>query len=215
MSSRLDETAAGRHEYRHDSTDIGRFWIAIGVAVLGVLAYDLTIGSRGDDRAVGLIGAALTCLGAGLLFLERSRFVFDTRGQRIEWSRRHGLRRRHGQLRFDEIADVFAHSPIGDEGTPSRRVVLKLKDGSELPLTVGFAVDPQDAQLLLAQRLRALLIDQGRANRAGAAADDIDDNLRALVHAGRDMDAIRLLRETRRLDLLAAKQRIEELKRRG
>ncbi|ALP52602.1 hypothetical protein Tel_05260 [Candidatus Tenderia electrophaga] len=214
MALKIYETTDGRIEYRHDSTAWGRLWVVIGFVFFGVLVYDLTIGSRGDQRAVGLIGAAFTCFGIGLLLLERSHLTVNTSARRIEWLRRHGLRLRQGQLSFDKIGDVYAHSPVGDEGTPSRRVVLKLKDGKELPLTAAFLVDPDDAQLLFAQRLRILLVNGDKATQ-DASPDVIDDNVRALVRAGHEIDAIRLLRESRKVDLTTARQHVQEIKRDG
>lgn len=214
MALDIHETTGGLIECRHDSTALGHFFNAIGTLVLGVLAFDLTLGSRGAHRAVGLAVTAFTCFGFGLLGLERSHFTFNTHARLIAWSRRHGLNCRQGQLSFDDIDEVFAHSPIGDEGTPSRRLVLKLRDGREMPLTANFLVDHDDKIFRFAHRLRALLAKENNTDHR-VSANYINTNVLALVRAGHEMDAIRLLCESTKVDLTTAKQRIEDIKRGG
>src|SRR5258705_5805821 len=119
MESR--EEADGTLIVSHDSRRLALFLFALGALFLLTLAYDLTLGTRGTNRAVGLVGAAATCIPSGLMFFETAGFAFDARRRRIDWRRRFAFSRRRGSLLFEEIRDVAIEPPIGDEGIPSRR----------------------------------------------------------------------------------------------
>ena len=119
----------------------GRVWSKwlFGGALLmaAIAAYDLTIGTRGDDRLIGLIGGIVTCAGAGAVMFETARFRVDPFHRIIEWDRRWAFQHRSGTLRFDDVRHVAIEVPIGDEGIPSRRLVLHMTDGSMVPVTAG------------------------------------------------------------------------------
>jgi hypothetical protein len=120
----------------------GRLWSKwlLGGALLmaGTAVYDMTIGTRGDDRLIGLIGGIATCVGAAAVMWETARWRVDPFHRRIEWDRRWAFQHRSGTLRFADVRHVAIEVPIGDEGVPSRRVVLHLHNGSMIPLTVGY-----------------------------------------------------------------------------
>jgi hypothetical protein len=98
---------------------------------------------------------------------------------------------------------VLVERPIGDDGAPSRRIVLRRTAGESIPMTVGYRPDADGAVLHIANRIRTLL------------GHDIDathmSNVRALIAAGETIDAIRILREEEGLSLTDAKRRIDEL----
>jgi hypothetical protein len=52
---------------------------------------------------------------------------------------------------------VLVERPIGDDGTPSRRIVLKTATGDDIPMTVGYRPDADGAVLHIASRIRVLL----------------------------------------------------------
>jgi hypothetical protein len=122
---------------------------------------------------------------------ETSRFVFDPARRTVEWRRRFLFRERGGTLPFDAIEQVELQVPIGDDGIPSRRVALRLRDGGELPLTVGYAVDFDGSRRALALRLR--------------------DEARRLASSGRIIEAVKHVRRETGVSLTEAKRRVDEL----
>lgn len=185
----------------------GRLWTKwlLGVAALFAVtaAYDLTIGSRGDDRLIGLVAAAATLAGAALVLFETTRFRVDSMRRVIEWERRWAWQRRRGTLRFDEVRYVAVEVPLGDEGVPSRRIVLHTTGGAMIPVTVGYRTDADNRISGAAESLRVALGHSSRPPAAEAA--------RALVASGRKIDAIKLLVDEERLSLSEAKARVDQL----
>jgi hypothetical protein len=200
----IEERDDGSLLVTYDSA--GLTWLMLaGTAVsLAVAGYDVVIGARGTERLVGLFGAAVTCLLIAFVFHERSRFQFSPDGRMVVWRRRWGLRQRSGSIAFDAIQSVLVERPIGDDGTPSRRIVLKTIYGESVPLTVGYRADGDEAVLHIAGRVRALL---GHGTDATYM-----ENVKALIAAGKTIDALRVLREEEGLSLVDAKRRVEELK---
>ena len=121
------------------------------------------------------------------------------------------LRRRGGAIPFDAVREVAVESPLGDEGIPSRRVVLVLED-RRVPLTVVFEPDPSDVRLQLGDEIRRVI---GAEDPVAASDDALMASVRAAVRAGDDLEAIRLLRGSRDLGLTAAKDLVDEIKEGG
>ena len=119
------------------------------------------------------------------------------------WRRRWALRQRSGSIPFGSVQSVLVERPIGDDGTPSRRIVLKTIAGEDIPMTVGYRPDADGAVVHIASRIRVILGHDSRATHV--------DNVLTLMAAGKTIDAIRILREEEGLSLLDAKRRIEEL----
>jgi hypothetical protein len=197
----IEERHDGTILVTYDSTRLTWLMLAVGGVCLATAGYDVFIGSRGTDRLAGLLGAAGTCLLVAIVFLERAWFQFAPATRIVTWRRRWALRQRSGSIPFGSVQSVLVERPIGDDGTPSRRIVLKAIAGEDIPMTVGYRPDADGAVLHIASRIRALL---------GHGTTHLD-NVRALVAAGKIIDAIRILREEEGLSLLDAKRRIEEL----
>jgi hypothetical protein len=134
------------------------YWLfGMAAIFIATAVYDLTIGSRGDDRLIGLAGASATTIIAGIVMRERSRFVFDPFKRTIVWNRTWGFRQRSGMLRFEDVEHLLVQTPIGDTGIPSRRICLKTRAGVEVPLTIGYRPDHGDAIRAAADRIRTVL----------------------------------------------------------
>jgi len=198
----IDEGHDGTILVTYDSTRLTGLMLAAGIACLAVAAYDVFVGERGTDRLVGLCGAAATCLLVGLVFLERASFQFTPGTRVVTWRRRWALRQQSGSTPFNAIQSVLVERPMGDDGTPSRRIVLKTVAG-DIPVTVGYRPDADGAVLHIAARIRTLLGHDSDATHV--------DNVRALIAAGKTIEAIRVLREEEGLSLVDAKRRIEDL----
>ena len=199
----IEERHDGTVLVTYDSTRLTWLMLAAGVVCLATAGYDVFIGSRGTDRLAGLLGAAGTCLLVATVFFERAWFQFAPATRIVTWRRQWALRQRSGSMPFGSVQSVLAERPMGDDGTPSRRIVLKTIAGDDIPMTVGYRPDADGAVLHIAGRIRVLL-------GHGSGATHLD-NVRALIAAGKTIDAIRILREEAGLSLLVAKRRIEEL----
>ena len=199
----IEERHDGTILVTYDSTRLSWLMLAVGALCLAIAGYDVFIGPRGTDRLASLLGAAGTCLLVAIVFLERAWFQFALATRIVTWRRRWALRQRSGSIPFGSVQSVLVERPVGDDGTPSRRIVLETIAGEDIPMTVGYRPDTDGAVLHIASRIRALLGHDSGATHM--------HNVRALIAAGKMIDAIRILREEEGLNLLDAKRRIEEL----
>ena len=204
---KVEEPVDGTLIVTYDSSGLTKLMLTVMALILGVAAYDLLVGTRGTDRLVGLLASAGTCLSIGIVFLETTWFEFAGATRLITWRRRWALRERSGTLPFAAVQSVLIETPMGDDGTPSRRISLRTKDGVGIPITVGYRPDPDRTVLQIATRIRTLL---GHDSEETGTTD-----AKALVGAGRIIDAIRVLRQEEGLSLVEAKKRVDELARRS
>ncbi len=204
---KVQEPVAGTMVITYDSRALTRLMFAFAVLFLGVAGYDFYIGTRGTERLIGLLAAAATCSSVAIVFLETAAFEFVRSTRTITWRRRWALRQRSGSIAFADVESVMAERPMGDDGTPSRRIIFRTTDGVTIPLTVGYQPDPDDQVLKIADRVRAFL---GQSSEQAHVQE-----VERLVASGRKVDAIRLLREEQGLGLTEAKQRVDELDRRS
>jgi hypothetical protein len=151
------ENADGTLLLTYDSSLWTKWLIAATLALLGTAVYEYFIGSRGDERMIGLLAGAATVAITALVMLEQSTFRADPKTRLIEWEQRWGFRQRAGVTPFADVRHVSAERPIGDTGVPSRRVVLHLADGSLLPVTVGYRPDGDEKISKAAELLRRVL----------------------------------------------------------
>ena len=187
----------------YDSTGLTMVMVAAAGVLLAVAGYDVFIGARGAERLVGLFASAATCFLVAIVFLERAWFQFAPDTRSVTWRRRWALRHRSGSIPFGSIQSVLVERPMGDEGTPSRRITLRTTDGQEIPITVGYRSDADGTVLQIASRIRVVLGHDADATHV--------HNVHALVAAGKIIDAIRVLREEEGLSLLDAKRRVDEI----
>lgn len=197
------ERADGTIVVTYDSVGVTRLMLIVAAALLAVAGYDVFVGTRGTDRLIGLLGASSTCLLIALVVLERVWFQFAADTRILSWRRRWALRARSGSIPFESITSVIVERPIGDDGTPSRRITLKTESGEVIPITVGYRPDADGIVLQIADRIRVLLGHDADATHML--------NVKALIAAGRRIDAIRILREEEGLSVVDAKRRVEEL----
>ena len=199
------EEAGGATTVTYDSVGLTKLMLGLTVLLLCVAGYDVFIGARGSDRLIGLLASAATCAAIAIVLLETAWFQFTHATRIVNWRRRWAFRQRSGVIPFAAIQSVIVERPIGDDGTPSRRIVLRTTDGAAIPITVGYRPDGDGAVLQLANRLRTLL--------GHSAAETHTQNLQALIDAGSTIDAIRLLRQEEGLSLTEAKRRVDEMTR--
>ena len=188
----------------YDSSLWTKWLIGATILLLGTAAYDYFIGTRGDDRMIGLLAGAATCAITAVVILEQSRFRIDPASRLIEWEQRWGFRRRAGVTPFADVTHVSVERPIGDTGVPSRRVVLHLADGTLLPVTVGYKPDIDEAISKAAETARRALGQNPAPSPAESA--------RVLIAQGRAVDAVKILVEREGLSLTEAKARVDQIR---
>lgn len=186
-----------------------RLFGAIGLALLAWAAYQMfrypSFWRR--EQFGGTLAGVAVCAVALLAMYERTRFVFDGRARELRWMRKRALHETGGTIPFADITAITAPRPIGDDGAPSRRAEIVTRAGV-VPLTVAFSPDLGEEKLGLAERLRAFVVVVERD-----ALDALDANVMALLRAGSEMDAIRALREQRKIGLLEAKELVKRIRR--
>lgn len=166
------------------------------------LLYTWLSRSSNTDRMIGLIGASATCGLFFLFFNEKCDFKFDLQTRLLTWSRRQGFSKRNGVLPFDAIGRVVLQSCMGNNKYyPKHRIVLLTSEG-ELPLTISYEYD--DMNEIIAERIRNLL---GTSSKSL-----IEDSVESLVAAGRNIDAIRLLREKSGISLTEAHSAVARIR---
>lgn len=204
---KLEELADGSLIVSYDGSPLAKFTLGIMIVFLGTAAYDVFIGTRGTDRLIGLLGASATCLVIAVVFLETAWFEFSRPTHLVTWRRRWGLRQRSGTMPFGAIKSVMVERPLGDDGTPSRRINLRMVDGAAIPLTVGYRPDSDGEILRVADRIRVVLGHNAEETRA--------DDVATLIASGKTIEAIKILRETEGLSLTDAKHRVDDLRRKA
>jgi hypothetical protein len=188
----------------YDGTVWTKWLIGATVLMLATAVYDYVIGARGDDRLVGLLAGAATTAAAALVMLEQSSFRVDPKSRLIEWQQRWAFRQKAGVTAFADVRHVSAERPIGDNGVPSRRLVLHLADGSLLPITVGYRPDGDERILRGGEMLRRVL-GQNPVPTAGESAG-------VLARQGRSVEAVKVLVEQEGLSLAEAKARLDQIR---
>ena len=199
----IDERPDGTIVVTYDSRGLSVFMLAVAGLFVLVAVYDASVGTRGTARLVGLLGSATTGLLVAIVFLERAWFEFSPATRMVTWRRRWALQQRSGTMPFNSIQSVLVERPIGDEGTPSRRVTLRTTGGDEIPMTVGYRTDADDAIVRIAARIRLVLGHEANTTHI--------DAVKSLIAVGRLVEAIKLLREREGLTLAEAKRRAQDL----
>ena len=189
----------------YDSAGLSVALFGFAAILIATAAYDYFIGPRGTDRLIGIVGGVATCGISGLDGPGTGRESASiSRTRTIDWTRRWGLRRRSGMLSFDDVTAVTTERPLGDDGTPSRRIVVTTRDHRTVPFTVGYHSDAAGELMQLADRVRDLIGPGGQSA----------DHLQSLVDAGRILDAIKLAERNPGLSLTDAKSLVDSMRKR-
>ena len=206
MTTKIIQQSDNRLVIETDALPLARLFLIGGIvcAVIAALKFFVQHHPTSNESFQGLIGVTAMCVIAFLALYEQSVFVFDRARRLVQWQRRRAFGKKSGEARFEEIQAVIAQRPIGDDGTPSRRVAL-LTTKRELPLSVAYAPDTDDACVRLAEQIREFI---GQPSQP-----DLTAGVRASISQGQVIEAIRLLREEKQLSLAEAKQFIDEMRR--
>ncbi len=188
-----------------DTSTFAKLCLFGGIACAVIAAMKLLLHPRTFDNEslLGLLAGTLIGLIAFLAVLERNVFVFDRTRRLVQWRRRRALSEKSGEILFAEIGAVVAQRPIGDDGTPNRRVAL-ITQGKAIPLSLGYDPDSNDACLRLAEQIREFI---GQPSQL-----DWQTAVRVAISQGQ-IEAVRLLQKEKQFSLAEAKDFIAETRR--
>ncbi len=189
-----------------DTSQFAKLCLFAAIACAGIALVKLFMQPHAfrSESFQGLVAGIAIGLIAYLAVFERNCFVFDRARRLVQWQRRRVFREKSGEIQFAEIWAVVAQRPIGDDGTPSRRVAL-LTAGREIPLSLGYDPDIDDVQLRLAEQIREFI---GQPSQP-----DLTTAVRVFISQGQLIEAVRLLQAEKQLSLAEAKQFIDEVRR--
>ena len=158
-----------------------------------------------------LFGAGFLLLCAGIC-LRKTTFVFDRARGIAFWRRRTMFTVNSGEIPFSDISDIGFDTLIGQHGETSYRLKVITAAGS-VPMA-----DMYGGGQKYYQRVRDAIVEfvagsvsPGRAGATGTWDDE--SSVVALVQQGRKLNAIALVRSKQSLDLLHAKERVDEMDR--
>ena len=176
-------------------------WISFVCGGAAVIIAAIAI-SRGEPKA--LISAALFAMFA-IAFLRTSDVIFDKVARSYTLRRRDMWRVTRKVIPFASIKDVLIDTMVSDApGATFYRLSLSTSEG-DVPFSVSYEADADRFE-----QMRSVLVN---AIFGQASAPPLQDPVRALVAAGRSIDAISLLRQREGIGLTEAKARIDDIRR--
>lgn len=203
---KIERHIDGSTEVIADGRGLSRFLLGGFLLFSSLAVYHFMVGAANNEQLTGSICAAVLFLVVYLVAYESSRFVFKQNRRVIEWRRRTLFSRQSGQVPFDAVASVVAEATVDQSPTSgrgiSRRLVLHTATGA-IPFTRAYVGDPDGELLRIAAQLNALF---GRD-----AAAEILTRIRELVAAGRETEAVRLIRAERGISLKEAREELTRL----
>lgn len=172
-------------------------WIAavLFAGSLPLLYSAAVVGNRGGYIVGGFF---LLC---ALLGTRKSRFIFDARARIVRWQNFVVLRSSAGSLAFDNIRGIGIEAFSGDGNGLTYRLTL-LTSGKSVPLSSAYG--PGERKYSGLRNTIATFLKLETGSQGGTF--DVDASVLELVRAGRKIDAIALVRSTRKMSLLDAKR---------
>jgi hypothetical protein len=191
---------------RQTETDLvfedSTYWLSTLFAGFAVLmAYAML---RSSTQR-GLIGAGLLLLFA-FAWLRRSTMVFDTKQRVVRWSRKRWGRTLSGSVPFDAIENVVVQNTRSENSAMTYRLALETK-AETIPFCDPYSGGGQARYDAMREAALKML---GRPSPANA--DGLDASIRSLLHQGRTVDAVELVRASDRLTLSAARERVLQVR---
>ncbi|GEM_PF-963137 len=180
-----------------DEPKIG--WILILLGLTGSLC--LFLASSTDPDSIKGIFATLLFAAAGVVFLQKSLFEFEAKSRYCHWRKTWLMKKTNGKIFFDDIEDLVLES--NDE---SYRLVLKCKEMT-LPMTDSFYTDKEKLEAT-----RKQILDFVKIKASNNLIDTLTSQVRLLVENGKEIEAIKLVRDTSKCSLAEARQHVVGLR---
>jgi ribosomal protein L7/L12 len=193
----------GSTEVLNDSRFLARFFLA-GCLIFSARAiYHILVGTTANESFSGSIGAAGFFFVAYLAIYEDSRFSFDKSRRTVIWQRRTLFSRKSGVVPFSQVDAVLAEALADSDGSVTRRLALRTKNGV-IPFSRAYTGDPDGEMIRVAADLNGLFGHQPAAEVKSAIEEMLD--------AGREIDAVRMIRAERGTSLSMAREEVTRLK---
>lgn len=189
------------------AVDSGLF-LCVLLAVLGLIL--LAVGIVSGKHAT-FFGAVFFLFAAGVC-LRRTAFVFDRTRGIASWQKRRLFTVTSGEIPFGDISDIGFDAMPGQKGGTTYRLIVITAAG-RVPMSDMYG-GGQKYYETVRDAIVEFLAGSGSPVKAAAAGKWDDESLlRAMIQQGRRLDAIALVRSKENLDLLHAKERVEEIDR--
>ena len=180
-------------------------WMGVLLAACAFLPLYIAISQH--EHRLFLAFGCLTLF--AIPWIRRSTFTFDAATQSIRWARLRYLWTRTGSLSFSDVQSVDMQSTLsGQANVTIYRLALVIAQGP-VPMSDVYSSGENQFTSVRDAIQRFLRIDPNSATPSLATGLDI--SIRALLQQGRKLDAIQLLRNTEKLSLTAATQRIDAI----
>jgi hypothetical protein len=150
-----------------------------------------------------LLGAAFGCIfiiSALALFYEQNEFKFNPISRQLSWKRNRFYKKTEGMLFFHNIKNVVIQT-YSKKNSSLSRVVLKT-DKEDLPLTISYIGNHGCRKVT--DKLHSLLEFESR--------DLVMDSVFEMVSKGKEIEAIKFLRNEKEISLTKAQQIVKDIK---
>jgi hypothetical protein len=158
--------------------------------------------AHGRQSGLWVTGFFALC---AFLFWRKEVVVFDAATQRATWWRRRAFKAANGMVPFSEITGIgMEASAAGEHGTLTYRLTILTPD-KPVPMSDVYAGDRAHYEALKSEISEFLHVE----NVSGARVDD--NSIQSLLKQGRKVDAVELLRNSEKIDLTEAVDRVNKI----
>ena len=182
-------------------------WLSAVFAIAGLAVAYFAV-ARSHPRSL-LISAVLLLLAAP--FARTVEFTFSATERVARWQGRKLFKLESGSVAFDEITDIGTEATSGSKGSLTYRLTLLTPHGA-IPMAYMYNSGEHHYSRLREKILG--FIHPGApipADPTGAGGLASEASIRSLLHLGRKIDAIKLLRSAGSMSLTEATERVNEI----
>jgi hypothetical protein len=179
-------------------------WVS---ALLLCAAVPVVYASIAHGRLSGLWVAGFFVLCA-FLFWRKEVVVFDAGRQQATWWRRRAFKTASGMVPFSEITGIGMEvTAAGEHGTLTYRLTILTSD-KPVPMSDVYNSNRTHYETLKAEISQFLHIENGEASTSRVGDEN---SIQSLLKQGRKIDAIQLVRESQKIGLTEAVNRVNEI----
>lgn len=186
-------------------------WLSIFLSCVTLLLLYRTIIIQAGPVYYLVVGFIGLC---ALLFWRKEVVIFDSGRQQALWNRRRLFRIASGTVPFSDIAGIGLETTSTKNNVLMYRLAILTLQGS-VSMSDNHAGDLQNYEKLKREILEFLKLDSGEMKSApdSALSGGIDDeaSVRSLLRQDRRIDAIQLVRSTRKISLAEATDQVNAI----
>jgi hypothetical protein len=162
----------------------------------------------------GFLFTAAFFLLFAIAWLRKTTVVFDAGAQMARWRKRSPFKTTEGSIPFSAITGVGTETCAGgSNGGITYRLTILTAQGAT-PLSDTYSGGTKRHAAIREEILRFLKLDTPHSLDSSDAPVADEASLRSLLRQGRKIDAVTLLRESARIGLTEAVQRVNEIEER-